>query len=358
MMALRRWLPEWASPRAVVGFVAGFVVLYSLPLLVSMDTYTHGIVTQTFVFVAAALAWNWLGGYVGQISFGHAAMFGVGGFVSARLLLSSPLPFWGAWLVGGLAAGAYAVLWGHSTLRLRGPYFAIATIGVGEATRLIATFWGDFTGGSSGTSLPITGGITKFSMYWYALYFMAGVIVLSYYLRESRIGLGLLAIKEDVDAAGDVGVSAGFYQDVVLFASGMVAGISGALYASFFLFIEPGDMFGFERSISFVLMGVIGGIGTVLGPALGAIVFVILQEFLIASYPDLYLGLYGTLLIVVILFEPLGLAGLILRVAKLFGYRPRAGVAAGGISSSAAAETPAPAGAEARDEPALKEAKT
>ncbi len=344
MKELRKRLPEWASPAALLAFVIGFAALYSLPLLLTMNPYTQQIITQTFMFVSVALAWNWLGGYVGQISFGHSAMFGIGGFVTAKLLLSTGVPFFVAWLVGGLAAGTFALLWGHPTLRLRGPYFAIATIGVGEATRLIATFWSDFTGGSSGTSLPLTGSVTKYQLYFYALYVAAGVVALSYGLRKSRVGLGLFAIKEDVEAAADVGVSASFYQDLVLFLSGAVVGIVGGQYASFFAFIEPSDMFGFERAISFVLMGVIGGIGTIIGPALGAVVFVILQETLIATYRDLYLGLFGLLLIVVILFEPLGLSGLLVRAARWFGFRPGARLASGGLSPAAAvtpaAETP------------------
>jgi branched-chain amino acid transport system permease protein len=334
----------WVNRRVLVGFVVAFVILYALPLVRPFGTYTHTIIALSFMFMAAALAWNWLGGYVGQVSFGHAAMFGVGGFVAARILLSTPLPFWLAWLAGGLAAGVYALLWGHPTLRLRGPYFSIATIGVGEATRLVATYWAAFTGGSSGLSLPLAGGVTKYSLYWYGLYLLAVTAALSYYLRTSRIGLGLLAIKEDVDAAEDVGVNATLYQDLVLFCSGVVVGVCGGFYASFFSFIEPSDMFGFERSISFVLMGVIGGIGTIFGPILGAIVFVITQEFLIASYPDLYLGLYGLLLVLVILFEPLGLSGLLLRIGRVLGYRPGAGVAAGGLTSAAAADAGAPVG--------------
>jgi branched-chain amino acid transport system permease protein len=146
----------------------------------------------------------------------------------------------------------------------------------------------------------------------------------------------LLAIKEDVDAAGDVGVNASLYQDLVLLLSGLVMGLCGALYASYFAFINPDDMFGFDRSISFVLMGAVGGIGTILGPILGAAVFVVIQETLIASFPDLYLGLYGLLLVLIILVEPLGLSGLILRSARLLGFRPSADVGAGGLSSSAA----------------------
>jgi branched-chain amino acid transport system permease protein len=278
-----------------------------------------------------------MGGYLGQVSFGHAAMFGIGGFVSARLLLSFDFPLLVSWIVGGLVAAAYALLWGHPTLRLRGPYFSIATIGVLEATRLILTYWEGLTGGSSGLSLPITPGL-KQELYWWGLLLLALVVAASYALRKSSLGLGLLAIKADADAAADVGISPTFYQDLVLVLSGFAVGVAGAFYASYVSFIEPGEMFGFKQSISFVLMAVIGGVGTIVGPALGAVVFVILREFLIASYPQLYLGIYGALLIVVILFEPLGLMGLIFRVLRKFGrVRPQtlAKVAPGG---SAAAE--------------------
>ena len=328
-------LPAWLSMKALILFVVAFVLLYVAPFALALGDYLHNIIGLTFMFMAAGLAWNWLGGYVGQISFGHAAMFGVGGFVAARLAISFGLPFWATWMIGGIIAGLYALLWGHPTLRLRGPYFSIATIGVGEATRLVATYWTDFTGGSSGLSLPIGDGPTKFQLYWYGLYLLAAAVILSYWLRKSRIGLALLAIKEDVEAASDVGVNPSFYQDLVLFLSGTVVGVCGGFYASYQAFIDPLDMFSFERSISFVLIGVIGGIGTILGPAMGAIVFVVLQEFLLASYPQLYLGLYGVLLIVVILFEPLGLSGLLMRLARRFGRKPSPSAASGGLSPAA-----------------------
>src|SRR5262249_60030741 len=196
--------------------------------------------------------------YVGQVSFGHAAMFGVGGFVAARLVLMSALPFPLAWLAGGLVAGALGLGWGHPMLRLRGPYFSIATIGVGEATRLVLTYWEGFTGGSSGVSLPIQAGL-KYTLYWYALYLMAIVVAASYAIRRSRLGLGLLAIKADVEAAADVGVAATFYQDVVLFLSGAVIGVAGGLYPSYFSFIQPPDMLRFPPSISFLLLAGIAG---------------------------------------------------------------------------------------------------
>lgn len=313
--------PALVPARAAVVFAVAVAVLAVTPALFRFSPYTHNLVTLALLMVSGALAWNWMGGYVGQVSFGHAAMFGVGGFVAARLLLVElPAPL--AWLAGGIVAGVYA-LGAHPTLRLRGPYFSIATIGVGEASRLVFVYWEDFTGGASGLSLPIDIGM-KYRLYWWALALAAIVTAASYVMRRSTFGLQLLAIKSDVEAAGDVGVNATLYQDVVFVLSGAVVGITGGLYASYFSFIEPNDMFGFDRSIAFVLMSVIGGLGTVFGPILGAIVFVLLRQYLLASYPQLYLGLYGVLLILIILFEPLGLSGLAFRVMRRFGRGRRA----------------------------------
>lgn len=319
-------LAPWVRPRALIGLAIGSALLAAGPLLHG-NLYAHNLLTLTFLGIAASLAWNWLGGYLGQVSFGHAAMFGLGGFAAAKLQISLGVPMVPAWIAGGLIAGAFALIWGHPTLRLRGPYFSIATIGVGEATRLVCTYWDWFTGGSSGLSLPVHGGL-KYQLYWYGIVLAALALAGSYALRRSSLGLALLAIKSDVDAASDVGVSATRLQDLVLFLSGATMGICGGFYASYFSYIEPGDMFGFDRSISWVLTGVIGGIGTIAGPAFGAVVFVLLRQYLIASYPQLYLGLYGALLVLVILFEPLGITGLVLRALKR--VRPDLQLAGGG----------------------------
>lgn len=323
---MKRALPPWVGMKAVAGLGIAMIALAVVPLLHS-DIYTHNLLTLTFLSIAAALAWNWLGGYLGQVSFGHAAMFGLGGFVAARVQMALGVPMLLAWLAGGVVAGAYALVWGHPTLRLRGPYFSIATIGVGEATRLVCTYWDWLTGGSSGLSIPVHVAL-KYQLYWYGLGLAAIALVASYALRRSPLGLALLAIKSDVDAASDVGVGSVRLQDLVLFLSGAMVGVCGSFYASYFSFIEPGDMFGFDRSISFVLMGVIGGIGTIAGPALGAVIFVLLRQYLIASYPQLYLGLYGLLLVLVILFEPLGLTGLFNRIL----HRARPDLAVTGVA--------------------------
>jgi branched-chain amino acid transport system permease protein len=314
-----RW-PALVPPRAAAGFGTAVVALAALPAVLDLSPYTHNLVTLTFLMVAGALAWNWMGGFVGQVSFGHAATFGVGGFVAARLLLLGAVPAPLAWLAGGVAAGVFA-LGAHPTLRLRGPYFSIATIGLGEATRLFFTYWEGFTGGSSGLSLPIDPDM-KHRLYWWGLALVALVAAASFLIRRSPLGLQLLAIKADVDAAADVGVSPTFHQDLVFALSGAVVGVTGGLWASYFCFIEPNDRFGFDRSIGFVLMAVIGGVGSILGPALGAVIFVLLRQYLLASYPQLYLGLYGALLVLIILFEPLGLTGLLLRLWRRTAGRP------------------------------------
>jgi len=312
---MRVRFPALIPAPAAAAFAVVVLALALLPLAIDLPPYERNLFTVAFLMVSGALAWNWLGGYLGQVSFGHAAMFGVGGFVAARLMLhANPTPAPVAWLLGGIAAGVFS-LGAHPMLRLRGPYFSIATIGIGEASRLFFTYWEGFTGGSSGLSLPIELG-GKARLYFWALGLMALVVALSFVIRRSMLGLQLLSIKADVDAAADVGVNATFYQDVMVVLSGAVVGVTGGMYASFFSFIEPADMFGFDRSIAFVLMSVIGGVGTILGPVLGAVVFVLLRQFLLASYPQLYLGLYGLLLIFIILFEPLGLTGLALRLAR------------------------------------------
>ncbi len=323
---MRPALPAWLPPRILIGGAVGILLLALIPAVLGLSPYVLNLLTLTLLTVSATLAWNWLGGYLGQVSFGHAAMFGVGGFVAARIQLSgAPLPL--GWLIGGIAAAALALVWGHPTLRLRGPYFSIATIGVGEATRLVMTYWDWLTGGSSGLSLPVDLTL-KAQLYYWALALAAVALLTSYALRRSSLGLSLVAIRSDTDAAADVGVRPTLLQDSVLFLSALFTGVAGGLYASYFSFIEPNDMFGFDRSISFVLMAVIGGVGTIAGPAIGAVVFVLVRQFLIASYPDLYLGLYGALLILVVLFEPLGVTGLGLRALRLWPRRAaRAGEA-------------------------------
>ncbi len=180
--------------------------LFLLPLFIHNQYVIHlGI--MTFLFITIAIGWNVLGGYTGQISFGHASFFGIGAYTTAILwlrmgihpLLTIPL--------GGLLAAAFGVLWGYPLLRLRGYFFAIATIGVGEATRVLASFWESLTGGSSGLTLPVPKVFSKVPFYYEMLIIAFLVFLLSVWVYHSKFGLGLFAIKDDIDASETLGIN-------------------------------------------------------------------------------------------------------------------------------------------------------
>ncbi|MGH2969228.1 MAG: branched-chain amino acid ABC transporter permease [Solirubrobacteraceae bacterium] len=319
---------DWGRvvPRTIVlPAVAVFGLLWLVPFTVDIGEYYLGLGTLALIFVVAGLGWNVLGGLVGQISFGHAVFFGAGAYVSARTA-GSGVPYVLALTLGALAAAAYGVIWGYPTLRLRGPYFAIATIGVGEATRIAMLNTPSFTGGASG--LQVSGAeLSAFGDYQVAL--LLGLLAFAVHvtIQRSKFGVGLAAIRGDVDAASDVGVDPARYQVYALAASAALVGLAGGWYAHVQKFIEPNDVFGFELSVALILIPLIGGLGTLWGPLLGAFVYIVVQETLQANLSAaLSLGIYGALVVAIILAEPLGLVGAGRRLRRgLSGLRARAG---------------------------------
>jgi branched-chain amino acid transport system permease protein len=305
-----------AALRGAVA-IAAVITLASLPPAVGTTAggaYAVRLAVIGLLYVSGAVAWDLLGGLAGQVSFGHASFFGMGAYVTAIMVradvsLALALP-----LSAG-AAAAFGVLWGWPCLRLRGPFFAIATIGVGEATRLVAISLEPITGGATGLTLPIAGR-SALVPYYLALGLAVLSIAVSRAIRRSRLGLGLACVREDVDAAEAIGIRSGWLQLQALVASAAVVGMAGAIYARFLYYVEPGDVFAFNRSIALILMAVIGGVNTVWGPALGAALFLALEQFLAASFPTLHLGIYGLLLVVMMRFEPGGLAALTTRHAR------------------------------------------
>jgi branched-chain amino acid transport system permease protein len=207
--------------------------------------------------------------------------------------------------IAGLVAAFYGLLWGYPTLRLRGPYFSIATIGISEATRLLMINLDDLlrstpilnelvkerplTGGASGLNLKIPSDIQSYQLnyYYFALAFLVIVLAASWWIRRSRFGLALFAINMDADAAETLGVNTPRSKVIALLVSAFFVGVAGSLYAQYFLFIDSREMFSFQNSISMVLMPIIGGIGTVGGPVLGAVVFKIIEDRLSTSRFDI-----------------------------------------------------------------------
>lgn len=311
---------------ALLGYGALVIlalVLLALPSFVG-ESYLLRLAFVTFLYVGLASAWNLIGGFAGQVSFGHAAFFGLGAYVTGLLWIHWGVPPLLGAVFAGAAASAYAFLIGVPTLRLRGPYFSIATIGVGEATRLLALYLDDLTGGASGLTMPQPEEFSEKPGYFTALIFAAVVIFVASRVQSSKMGLALSAIRMDEDAAQTLGVDAARYKVMALLLSAFIVGVAGSLYTPFMLYIQPDLVFGFAISIAMVLMPVIGGVGTLWGPVIGGVVFIMIREQLEASFQGLHLLAYGLLVIAVIIFQPDGLAGIARQIGKRY-RRGRAG---------------------------------
>ena len=289
------------------------LALAALPLVapaIPGGLYVTRLAVIGLLYVASATAWDLVGGLTGQVSFGHSAFFGIGAYVTALLVGAGwPMPL--TLIPGAVLAAVYGALWGWPCLRLRGPFFAIATIGVGEATRLLALVAEGVTGGATGLTLPIRG--WAHTAYYLALGLVVITMALATFVRRSRLGLGLSCIREDVDAATSIGIRVGWLQVQALMLSAAVVAAAGGIYARYLFYVEPGDVFSFNRGIGLILMATIGGLNSTWGPALGAVIFLGLEQGLAAWFPQGHLGIYGVLLIVVMLHEPNGVAAMFRR---------------------------------------------
>ncbi len=265
--------------------------------------------------VALASAWNLLGGFAGQISIGYSAFLGIGSYTTALLALKG-VNVWATLPLAALLGALFSVFVGWPTFRLRGPYFTIATIGVSEAVRVFAAGV-SFTGGSSGLRMPP--GSFDFTRDYLAMVTLAvGVVFLSAWIRGSAFGRALAAIRQDIDAAEALGVNSTKYKLLVHALSAALVAVAGSLFAINFQYISPGSVFDFRLSLSIVLMPIVGGLGTVAGPVLGAILFGYLQIKMLSTpaLRDSNLFLYGGLLVAVMLFEPKGLMGVFRRLQR------------------------------------------
>lgn len=295
-----------------------FLVLLLLPLS-HPSSNTVRLLFSTSVWIVAGIGWNLLGGLTGQVSFGFAVFYGLGAYVTAMMINAGRSPYFA--FLGGIAIAVLASFFvGMPTFRLRGPYFAIATIGVGEATRVIMNNL-DITGGASGYRILEKRAFNQIEHYYSAIVLMAIALVISSLILRSKFGLALRAIKLDEDAAAALGVNPFLSKLWIHAIAAGLTGVAGGLYARYHAFIYPGDVFAFQTSIYILLIPVIGGIGTVWGPVLGGIVFGIVEEELVVHFPNIHLLLYGSLLILIVLLEPDGLLGLLHRLARLFRRR-------------------------------------
>ncbi len=295
------------------------LVLLLLPKTGGLSANVMKLLFITAVWTTTSVAWNLLGGMAGQVSFGFAVFFGLGAYTTALLMHAGYSPYLG-FLGGGVIAMLASFLIGLPTFRLRGPYFVIATIGVTEAVRVIMNNL-DITGGSSGYRILEDKPFNPSEHYYTAIAAATLAVGISVIIARSRFGLALRAIKQDEDAAADLGVNPYFAKLKVHAIAAALVGIAGGIYARRAAFFYPGDVFAFQTGISILLMPVIGGIGTVWGAVLGGVIFGTVEEVLTVHFQNTHLLLYGLLLILIILFEPDGLVGLLRRAKRLFRRR-------------------------------------
>jgi len=295
-----------------------FAVLLLLPAARPSDNILR-LLFLTAVWTTTGLGWNLIGGMTGQVSFGFAVFFGLGAYTTALLMQYGHNPYFS--FIGGAAIAMLASFFiGLPTFRLRGPYFVIATIGVTEAVRVVMNNL-DITGGASGYRITETKAFSALEHYYTAIVAAALAILVSTLVANSKVGLALRAIKQDEDAAADLGVNPYTSKLWVHAIAAGLTGIAGGIYARRAAFFYPGDVFAFSTGISILLMPVIGGIGTVWGPVLGGVVFVIVEEQISVKFPNFHLLIYGALLIIIILLEPDGLLGLLRRLFRFLPLR-------------------------------------
>jgi branched-chain amino acid transport system permease protein len=307
------------SSRDRVGLILPllFIIILGIyPELTRRDINREVIFTM-LMFMALSSSLNIILGYTGYVSFGHVVYFGLGGYIGMYLMIIHGQPLWIAMLGGGLVSALLAFLLGKAILRLRGGYFALATIGVNEAVRAFINNIPTF-GGPVGMTLNFRtyqdyGGAEN--ALWLVFRIMVvltlGVVLVSYFVRTSKFGLGLLAIREDEDAAEVMGVNAPNAKTWAYVLSAIFPGIIGALFFFKNGNIEPIPAFRLHMSIEFIVMVMLGGQGTVFGPLIGAAGYQWLRGTLLTSaiFKNIQLTVAGVLLLIIILFVPGGLVG-------------------------------------------------
>lgn len=304
--------PKIYVPLVLLVFLAAF------PSLTSNSYVIHLLILMLF-FAVLSEAWNILGGYTGQFSVGHAALFGVGAYTSTILFINWKTSPWLGMFVGAGFTVILAVITGFLCFRLRGPFFSLATIAFAEVSRLLFLDLGSLTGGTSGLLVPLLGDSPiNFQFldrrpYYYIIFIMLlGTVYVTYRLRNSKRGLRLMAIREDEDAAQSSGINILRHKLIALAISAFITAMAGTFYAQYILFIHPDSTMSVDFSIQIALPAIVGGMGTISGPVIGAFMLTPISEFTRAllggGYAGVYLIIYGSVLILTMLLVPGGIA--------------------------------------------------
>ncbi|MXZ19300.1 MAG: branched-chain amino acid ABC transporter permease [Caldilineaceae bacterium SB0665_bin_25] len=309
LVPVRSLLPGWT----------GLALWLLLLLLLALYPYTGVsslallVGSQIFVLVTLASNWNLIGGMTGYVDFGHAVFFGIGAYMMGILVTGAPLlispewRFWQALPASGVAAALFALLVGLPTLRLKGPYFSIAMLGTLVAMREIARVLRPLTGGGVGLNLPPL--LNRLGDYYLMLAVMGLVVSLIWWIQRSEFGQSLIAIREDEIGAEMRGINTTLHKIAAFMIAAFFTGIVGGFWAWQNTYIDPDVVFVEARTVEMVMMSMLGGLGTVWGPPLGAVVVYYLQDLLWANLFDRHLLALGLLLVAIVLFMPEGILG-------------------------------------------------
>ncbi len=300
--------------------IAGLALLTVLPVLVQSDSIIN-LAILALLYIALASSWNVLGGYTGQTNLGHAAFFGLGSLTTRLLWLSVGWPLPLSLLAGGVVAVVFALLVGAPAFKLRGVYFAIGTLALAQVLNMTV-----------GNMFPMITSLPAEYLATYQLapryYLFLGLALLTvgtaYVLVHSRLGLGMMAVREEEEAAESLGVSAFRHKLLALSVSAFFAGLTGGAFAFYHVGYYPQFPFGPVWTFDSMMMAYIGGTGTIIGPIIGAVFFVVAKELLALNLLELHLTVFGTLFILVVLFLPGGLVEAWGRIRRVLARRARA----------------------------------
>jgi branched-chain amino acid transport system permease protein len=300
---------RWTAIAAVV------VLLAAIPWIGDAVIIQFGI--NALLVATLAQAWNIIGGFTGYASFGNSVFYGLGTYGTAIAMAQFGLPFWIGLVLGAVLAILCALLLGLPILRLRGPYFAIATLGLSAAMgALVANL--DIAGANVGLILPLTRADTMF--YELSLALLAACTLSVAWIAKSRFGMGLIAIREDEDAAGAMGVNATLYKVLAMIVSALFTAIAGGIHAYWITFIDPASAFDPTLNLRMVIMAMFGGPGTVLGPVIGSFILSVIYEYLASSISTAAALIFGVVIVLAVVFMPKGLIDLGGGLRK-FGWR-------------------------------------
>jgi branched-chain amino acid transport system permease protein len=299
------------------------LALLAILPLIGLSSYMLHMIVLVIMWSAVGMAWNLLAGYCGQVSFGHAAYFGVGAYTSGILYYQFKIsPWWGVPL-SIVVVIVFSFFLGFIVLRLRGPFFALATLAMGEVMRVSAENLNWLTGGNIGILIQERTWIDKTNYYYIVLVIAAATFLVVKYLIESKLGYYFVAIREDQDAAESLGIDTTWYKTIALCISGALTGIAGAFYTNYMGYIDPHVVFALhDVSIVTIMIVMVGGVATFWGPFVGAIIMVFLAE-LVRSIPGLGVAhqtFFGILLIVIIIFLPNGIVGDFQKLKRLLKF--------------------------------------